>query len=42
MTIYFHGTKALVSLILDPNVSLDTEELIENGFRIIWNGLTGE
>ena len=42
MTIFFHGTKALVNLILDPNVSLDTEELIENGFRIIWNGLTGK
>lgn len=42
MKIFFHGTKAVVDLILDPNVSLDTEELIEDGFRIIWNGLTIE
>ncbi|KKG13088.1 TetR/AcrR family transcriptional regulator [Methanosarcina sp. 2.H.A.1B.4] len=42
MKVFFHGTKAVVSLILDSNVSLDTEELIENGFRIIWNGLTDE
>ena len=42
MKIFFHGTKAEVVLILDPNVSLDTDELIEDGFRIIWNGLTTE
>ncbi|HII02024.1 TPA: TetR/AcrR family transcriptional regulator [Methanosarcinaceae archaeon] len=42
MKIFFHGTKAVGGLILDPNVSLDTDELIEDGFRIIWNGLTTE
>jgi AcrR family transcriptional regulator len=39
ITIFYQGSRAVVNLILDSNTNSETNNLIENGFQIIWNGL---
>ena len=39
IAMFYQGSRAVVSLILDSNMDLDTDELVEKGFQIIWNGL---
>ena len=36
---FYQGSRAVVSLILDSDSSKDKNELIEDGFQIIWKGL---
>ena len=42
IAMFYQGSRAVVSLILDSNMSLDTDKLIEKGFQIVWNGLSKE
>lgn len=42
IAMFYQGSRAVVSLILDSNVALDKDKLIEKGFQIIWNGLTNK
>ena len=42
IAMFYQGSRAVVSLILDSNVALDKDRLIEKGFQIIWNGLTNK
>jgi len=42
IAMFYQGSRTVVSLILDSNVTLDKDRLIEKGFQIIWNGLTNK
>ncbi len=40
ISMFYQGSRAVVNLILNSDVPKDKDELIENGFQIIWRGLT--
>ncbi|MGA9189758.1 MAG: TetR/AcrR family transcriptional regulator [Methanosarcina sp.] len=40
IAMFYQGSRAVVNLILNSNLSKDKNELIENGFQIIWRGLS--
>ena len=40
IAMFYQGNRAVVNLILNSNLSKDKNELIENGFQIIWRGLS--
>lgn len=42
MTIFYQSSRAVVSFILESKSPGDTDEIIEEGFRILWNGLAPE
>jgi AcrR family transcriptional regulator len=39
IAMFYQGSRAVVNLILDSNMSSETDKFIEKGFQIIWNGL---
>jgi len=39
LMIFYQSTRAVVSFILDSDTSQDAEEIIEEGFQILWKGL---
>jgi AcrR family transcriptional regulator len=40
IAMFYQGSRAVVNLILDSDPSQDKNKLIEDGFQIIWKGLT--
>ncbi|AKB25047.1 Transcriptional regulator, TetR family [Methanosarcina sp. MTP4] len=42
MMIFYQSSRAVVSLVLDSRSSLDMDEIIEEGFQILWKGLAPE
>ncbi len=42
MLIFYHSSRAVVSLILDSGSLQDMDEIIEDGFQILWKGLSPE
>jgi AcrR family transcriptional regulator len=40
IAMFYQSGRAVVNLILNSNLSKDKNELIENGFQIIWRGLS--
>ena len=40
IAMFYQSSRAVVNLILNSNLSKDKNELIENGFQIIWRGLS--
>jgi hypothetical protein len=39
IAMFYQGNRAVVNLILNSDPSKDKNELIEDGFQIIWRGL---
>jgi len=39
MMIFYQSTRAVVSFILDSDTPQDVEEIIEEGFQLLWKGL---
>jgi AcrR family transcriptional regulator len=39
IAVFYQGSRAVVNLILDSDSSQDKNEVMENGFQIIWRGL---
>lgn len=42
IAMFYQDSRAVVNLILDSNMSSETDKFIEKGFQIIWNGLRRE
>jgi len=42
ISMFYQGSRAVVNLILNSDPSQDKNELIEDGFQIIWRGLAGK
>lgn len=42
ISMFYQGSRAVVNLILNSDSSQDKNKLIEDGFQIIWRGLTNE
>ena len=42
ISMFYQGSRAVVNLILNSDPSQDENELIEDGFQIIWRGLAGK
>jgi len=40
ISMFYQGSRAVVNLILDSDPSLDENKIIEDGFQIIWRGLS--
>jgi len=39
ISMFYQGSRTVVNLILDSDLSKDIDEIIKNGFQIIWGGL---
>jgi hypothetical protein len=39
IAMFYQGSRAVVSLLLDSDLSQDENKVLEDGFQIIWRGL---